>query len=293
MNTHKIAAVIPAFNGQAVITKCLNSLLSQTHRVGRIYVVDNDSHDDTANVVDQYRSERITYLRLGENLGPTGAFARGMQAAIDDNCDWVWLMDQDGVASADALEKLLESSAHKADIVAVAPAKFEADGTLWVAENVEGGVAPELERFREPAFDIVSTMWSGLLIRAEAIKQAGLPLKELFGWWCDGEYCFRLKQYGRIALVPSSRIIHHRTGAVHLDYAGYWKHYYYQRNSTYLYLNGHLPSPGLLRIVLDLLKQIAYIMLKQDHKLERLRVLLTAAFHAFTGRMGRGPAWLH
>jgi GT2 family glycosyltransferase len=289
----RVAAVIPAFNGEAVLAKCLDSLLSQTYQLSRIYVVDNNSLDDTVKVVGQHQSERIVYLQLNENIGPTGGFAHGMQAALDDKCDWVWLMDQDGTASADSLEKLLECAILEKEIVAVAPAKFEPGGTLWVGENVSGGVAPDVARYGGPAFEIDSTMWSGLLIRAQAIGQAGLPLTELFGWWCDGEYCFRLKHYGRIVLVPSSRIFHHRTGAVHLDYAGYWKHYYYQRNSMYLYLNGHLPSPGLSRMLLGLLKQVAYITLKQDHKRERLHILLTAAFHAFAGRMGRGPAWLH
>ena len=293
MDTKKIAAVVPAFNGAAVLPKCLDSLLAQTYQVSRIYVVDNDSRDDTANVVRHYPSERVTYIRLDVNVGPTGGFARGMQAAIDDRCDWVWLMDQDGVASVDSLGRLLEGAALETNIVAAAPAKYETDGTLWVGENISSGVAPEIAKYSGPTFDIASTMWSGLLVRAQTIKEAGLPLEELFGWWCDGEYCYRLGHYGRIVLVPSSRIVHHRTGAVHLDYAGYWKHYYYQRNSMYLYLNGHLPSPGLSRILRDLLKQVAYITLKQDHKLERLHILLTAAIHAFAGRMGRGPAWLH
>ena len=70
-----------------------------------------------------------------------------MQAAIDDNCEWVLLVDQNAMASADFLEKLLECAALETDTVAAAPAKFETDGTLWVAENAPGRVAPDLARY--------------------------------------------------------------------------------------------------------------------------------------------------
>ncbi len=293
MSDQKIAAVIPAFNGGLALAACLDSLLKQSCPVNRIYVIDNASTDDTATLMVKYQSKQVRYRQLSENIGPTGGFAEGMRAALDDGCDLVWLMDQDSTAQADTLEKLVACMDTDGSIVAVAPAKLEVDNQVWVGENLAGGIGADKHLYEGPPFAVESTLWSGLLIRASAIRDAGMPLTELFGWWCDGEYCFRLGKHGRIVLAPDSRIHHHRTGAVHLDYAGYWKHYYYQRNSIYLYLNGHLPSPGLWRILSDLTKQVAYILLRQDHKSQRLRILLTAAVHAFSGRMGRGPAWLH
>jgi GT2 family glycosyltransferase len=293
MSDPTIAAVIPAFNGGLVLAACLDSLLEQSCPIHRIYVIDNASSDDTATLMVKYQSEQVRYLQLNENIGPAGGFANGMQAALNDGCDLVWLMDQDSTARADALEKLWACMDTDASIVAVAPAKLGVDGQLWVGENVAGNVGADIHLYDGPHFDVESTLWSGLLIRASAIREAGMPLTKLFGWWCDGEYCFRLGKHGRIVLAPDSQIHHHRTGAVHLDFAGYWKHYYYQRNSMYLYLHGHLPSPGLWRMLSDLTKQVAYILLRQDHKSRRLHILLTAAVHAFSGRMGRGPAWLH
>ena len=293
MSDSKVAAVIPAFNGGLALAACLDSILEQRFPVFMIYVIDNASSDDTATLMRDYQSEQVRYVRLDENIGPTGGFARGMQAALDDDCDLVWLMDQDSTARADALERLVICMNTDARIVAAAPAKLEMNGQLWVGENLAGNVGADVHLYQGPPFDIESTLWSGLLVRASAIREAGMPLTELFGWWCDGEYCFRLGKHGRVILAPNSKIHHHRTGAVHLDFEGYWKHYYYQRNSMYLYLNGHLPSPGLPRMLSNLAKQVAYILLRQDHKLQRLHILLTAAVHAFTGRMGRGPAWLH
>jgi GT2 family glycosyltransferase len=293
MSDPKVGAVIPAFNGGLALAACLDSLLEQSLPVYRVYVIDNASRDDTATLMRKYQSEHVRYLRLDENIGPTGGFARGMQAALDNDCDLVWLMDQDSTALAGALEKLVTWMNTDASIIAIAPSKLGIDGKLWVGENLSGGVGADMRLYEGPPFDVESTLWSGLLVRASAIREVGMPLTELFGWWCDGEYCFRLGKHGRIVLAPDSQIHHHRTGAVHLDFEGYWKHYYYQRNSMYLYLNGHLPSPGLPRMLANLSKQVLYILLRQDHKTQRLHILLTAAVHALSGRMGRGPAWLH
>jgi len=293
MSTPKIAAVIPAFNGGLVLDACITSLLGQSCPLFRVYVIDNASADDTATLMAKYPSSQVRYSRLTENIGPTGGFAKGMQAALDDGCELVWLMDQDSTAQEDTLQKLVAYLDSDAAVVAAAPAKLEIDGQLWVGENLDGGIGAGKQLYEGPPFGVESTLWSGMLVRASAIREAGLPLTELFGWWCDGEYCFRLRKHGRVVLVPESRIHHHQTGAVHLDFAGYWKHYYYQRNSMYLYLNGHLPSPGLPRMLSDIGKQIMYILLRQDHKIQRLQIVFTAAFHALSGRMGRGPAWLH
>ena len=156
----------------------------------------------------RYQSERVRYRRLDENIGPTGGFVRGMQAALDDGCDLVWMMDQDSTARTDALEKLVACMNTDASIVAVAPAKLEMNGQLWVGENLAGNVGADVHLYQGPPFDIESTLWSGLLVRASAIREAGMPLTELFGWWCDGEYCFRLRKHGRICSGhPTARFV--------------------------------------------------------------------------------------
>jgi GT2 family glycosyltransferase len=292
MGGSSVAVIIPAYNGELVLRDCIESLLQQTRRVSRIYVVDNASTDGTEQLIRDCYAHQVKYTRLDENIGPTGGFATGMKLAISDGHDWLWLMDQDAQAEPGSIEKLLQGACTDERILAAAPAKCDSAGCVWVGENHDGIGIP-LEQYRATTpFDIDETMWSGLLLRACAIRQAGLPLVQLFGWWCDGEYCCRLRRNGRVVLVPQARICHHRTGAVHMDFSTYWKHYYYQRNSMYLYRRGYMRGPGATRMSLGIAKQVAYIILRQDHKAQRLRILLTAVAHALVGRMGPGPAWL-
>nr|MDQ4124788.1 hypothetical protein [Actinomycetota bacterium] len=48
----------------------------------------------------------------------------------------------------------------------------------------------------------------GLLMRTGAARAAGLPIAEFFIGYDDAEYSLRLREHGRIRLVPESRIRH-------------------------------------------------------------------------------------
>jgi glycosyltransferase involved in cell wall biosynthesis len=52
-----VSIVIPAYNEQDSIGKCLNSILNQTVKPLEVIVVDNRSHDDTAKIVRAFRDE--------------------------------------------------------------------------------------------------------------------------------------------------------------------------------------------------------------------------------------------
>ena len=66
----KISVIVPVYNGEKDIERCLFSLLNQTMAID-IIVVDDGSKDGTANVVNKYVEEfkgRIRYF-YKENSG--------------------------------------------------------------------------------------------------------------------------------------------------------------------------------------------------------------------------------
>lgn len=97
----KISVIIPVYNGELYIERCLESILNQSLKDIQIIVVDDGSEDGTLNVVKKHMStaSNIEFLHLSQNKG-TG-FARniglkhatGEYIAFLDADDW---MDTNG-----------------------------------------------------------------------------------------------------------------------------------------------------------------------------------------------------
>lgn len=52
-----VAIVIPAYNEEGAIVKCLDSCVNQTSKADEIIVVNNNSKDDTVKIIKQYQKE--------------------------------------------------------------------------------------------------------------------------------------------------------------------------------------------------------------------------------------------
>ena len=58
-----ISIIIPAYNIENYIAKCLDSLLNQTYKNIEIIIVDDGSSDNTGKVIDDYVSKYKNIIR--------------------------------------------------------------------------------------------------------------------------------------------------------------------------------------------------------------------------------------
>ena len=104
------AAVVVTYNRKALLNECLEAILSQSHPVERIILIDNASTDGTKEMLRTtglLQDARMQYVRMETNTGGSGGFYEGLRIGRECGCDWLWLMDDDTVPAADCLEKLL------------------------------------------------------------------------------------------------------------------------------------------------------------------------------------------
>lgn len=100
MDKPKISVVIPTFNRSDVLSRAINSVISQTFQDHEVIIVDDGSTDNTAQVVKeiQKKDERIIYY-YQDNQGPSAARnfgikkSRGNYIAFLDSDD-VWLREK-------------------------------------------------------------------------------------------------------------------------------------------------------------------------------------------------------
>lgn len=98
----KISAVVPTYNSERMIKKCLNSLLAQTHPFDEIIIIDNASTDGTREIIKNYPFKKIL-------------FDRNMERCISRNTGWrearyeiIAIIENDSVYDKFWVEKVLE-----------------------------------------------------------------------------------------------------------------------------------------------------------------------------------------
>jgi len=100
----RISTIVPVYNGEKTIAKCLNSILSQSIAPIEIIVVDDGSSDGTTQILRDYcsRFESVTMIAL-EHKGVSFARNAGIEAA---HGDYVSFVDADDYIAPDMYEKM-------------------------------------------------------------------------------------------------------------------------------------------------------------------------------------------
>jgi glycosyltransferase involved in cell wall biosynthesis len=110
-----ISVLVPAYNAEAFLEQCLESIVAQTYRHLEIIVVDDGSTDGTATISDRWaeRDDRIRVIHQ-----PNGGHSAARNTALDAMTgELVIMVDSDDVLHPQFTATLLElMQKHDADI---------------------------------------------------------------------------------------------------------------------------------------------------------------------------------
>jgi GT2 family glycosyltransferase len=207
-----VFAAVVTYNRCELLLECLDAIARQTHPVDQVVVVDNASTDGTAEAL---RSREVQHLRVERNGGGAEGFHYAVRAGLESGADWIWLMDDDCEPEPDALETLL-ASPKAADAAVLAPLVVMPGGAVlplnrgwlrrrWFLTPLVGLRPADWER---EATEVEHVSLVGPLVRREAAAATDPPRRELFIWWDDLEWVSRLREHGRVWLVPAARMVH-------------------------------------------------------------------------------------
>ena len=253
--TAKIAALVVTYNRKVLLLRCLKALFSQTRQPDAVYVIDNASTDGTDVWLEKHgclQHPALIYRRLRENGGGAGGFRAGIAQAVNDGCDWIWLMDDDAEPETGALQAL-EGIGLEMDCCYGSSAVFVAEDGMdylcWPAVEL-GGRAGQERRFRKhselPVTLCVNSLpFLGFMVNRTIVERVGLPEAGYFVSGDDVDYGERIKKASSsLVLVKASRIRHPRPGDYTVRFLGRsffclrlppWRRYYDIRNRV---LNG-------------------------------------------------------
>ncbi len=208
-----ICAVVVTYNRKDLLRECIGALLSQSIAVD-ILVVDNASTDGTGEELRALAADgKIRYCNTGGNIGGAGGFYYGIRKAMAGSYEYLWLMDDDTVAGSDAAKQL-----YKAACLLENRFGFLSSTVLFseneLCEMNRPGVSDDWYNIRkcrylkEGLINIRYASFVSCFVRTEAVRRAGLPLKEFFIWNDDYEYTTRLSKLYDNYLVCDSIVWH-------------------------------------------------------------------------------------
>ena len=88
----KVSVVIPTYNREKTILRAIQSVLDQTYKDFEVIVIDDGSTDGTVDIVNSIEDDRVKYVVLEQNGGPSKARNTGVQIAEGE---WIAFQDSD------------------------------------------------------------------------------------------------------------------------------------------------------------------------------------------------------
>lgn len=104
-NSCKISIIVPVYNVEAYLARCVDSILAQTYSNMEILLVDDGSRDQSGALCDQY-AKKDPRIRVHHkpNGGLTSAWKAGMELATGE---YVGFVDSDDWIDPDMYERML------------------------------------------------------------------------------------------------------------------------------------------------------------------------------------------
>lgn len=142
----RFSVIVPAYQVQAYLHECLESVLSQSYPDLELIAVDDCSPDACGAVIDEFaaRDPRVRVVHLPHNTGLGRARNAGMERATGD---YLVFLDGDDTLTPDALLALADrlKETGEPDVLV-----YDYARTYWAGEAVRNRVAAELTE-RGPA----------------------------------------------------------------------------------------------------------------------------------------------
>ncbi len=292
-----IITVILNTNRREDTLECLASLQQNAYPNHKTIVLDNQSTDGSVQAIHS-SFPNVQILELQENLGYAGNNNIGIEAALAQGADWVFVLNEDTILDPECLSNLIKAGESDSQIGIVGPMVYHhnepdiiqsAGGILskrWDSIHIAQNERDIGQFDQTHSVDWISGC--AIMVRRGVIQQVGMLDVRFFYYWEETEWCLRAGKAGwKVVHVPDAKLWHK---GVRRDYQPRPHVTYYDtRNRLLMQAKHHAPFGVRIYTWSKILSTLISWTVKprwrsmRDHRNAMFRGMVDFSFH----RLGR------
>lgn len=217
MEMPRVLVLIVTYNGTQWIERCLESVSSSALRPD-VLVVDNCSTDGTAALVGSLGCPGLSLIEAEKNLGFGQGNNIGLKKALEEEYDYVYLLNQDAYLLPDTLGTLVsafeESAAAGKKYGVLSPLQYSAglkDYDLYFKKHC--GTQLSGAPAGCAVVDVPFVMAAHWMISTDCLREVGMFSPAFLHYGEDENFLDRARYHGwSCGVVPAAKAIHDRAG---------------------------------------------------------------------------------
>lgn len=305
MDEKSVAIILLNWNAYNDTVECLHSLEKLVYQNFHVFLVDNDSKDQSyeklrAGQLSGAFNLQLTIIQSGSNMGCAGGNNVGMKAAYEQGYEYLWMLNNDTIVDQHSLTRLVDEmeTDHKIGIVGSKIINMN-NNLVWFAG---GSINPYLGTSKPYGIDqqeseefnmrkeVDFVVGCSMLFRRELIELIGWLDEDYFIYYEDTDWNLKAKKAGmKIVYVPDSLIYHKESSSTKSEELSPHYAYYLMRNG-YLFVKRNNPKYkmiALLYMAYRIVKFHLLYVLNKDNKLKRSRMIFKGALHGLRNQIGQ------
>ena len=220
INKPSIAVILVNWKKYNLTSNCIDSLNKSNYKNFKIILVDNEYSEKSLIDLRNKHKELIVFKEKN-NLGFAGGNNIGIRYALENDYDYIMLLNNDTEVKENFILPLVERMEKNLFLAAVQPLilNFSNKSIIWNAggklNKFLGLTSTRLNNNKlnsSIVFDDYTDWISGccILIKSEIVKKIGLLDEKFFNYYEDVDWSLRMKNLGYdLGFVKESIIYHH------------------------------------------------------------------------------------
>jgi GT2 family glycosyltransferase len=244
-----VGLVTVTYQSGEVLRPFLESVAAQTMQNRLLVIVDNDSRDETREILGEQPNPSIRVVLNSANLGVAAANNQGINVCLEAGVEWILLINNDTELDPRLCETLIaQAEANDCKVLVPAITYFDDRSALWYAGGkfiwYKGGIQtrhlhgplPNAPELRVVGYAPTCCM----LIHRSVFAQVGLMDEAYFVYWDDTDFCWRLRKRGIPIHFYTAALIAHKASWLTGGAQSPFSIRFYSRNQIY-FLRKHFP----------------------------------------------------